>query len=196
MKYTLRIPLCCALLLSCTTLVTFGQKRACPKPPPSPYKHDALITTTYDKVADKMRTTLEHPRILGKEGDRVYLSASFTHEDPRRPVRPSIEITLIAVSVKPRYEKAHDLTILTDGKRWMPAGAAQYRAQTNSSGSVFEATKVTLTYDDLLGIIKAKIVEARLGLDNFQLSENHLESLRELASLITPAAHGWSARRE
>ncbi|MBA2731412.1 MAG: hypothetical protein H0U54_00830 [Acidobacteria bacterium] len=43
-----------------------------------------------------------------------------------------------------------------------------------------------MTYATLLNLIKARRVTARLGATEFQLSNNHLESLREIAMLMAP----------
>ena len=195
MRHFSRTILSCALLICWSGLaLPVQKKRYCPEPPPSPFKHNALIVTKYDGAVDRMRTTLEHPRVLGREHEGLYLSASFLHQDPNRPVSPSIELVFISTSKEFRYRDSHDFTILSDGRQWSSDRAPQYYTETDENGIILEATKVTLTLDALLGVIKAKKVEAKLGTTQFEITFNHLEALRELASLMTPQANAWVIR--
>jgi hypothetical protein len=175
------IPLLLAIILTFTA-TTFAQK-FCTVPPPSPFKHNALIVTSYDPQAGRMRTTLEHPRPMG---DGVHLYASFFYQDRRLRSLPTIDIFFISASKKPKYRDAHDLSIYTDGNLWPSAIATQYYTESAPHGLTLEKVRMTLTYASLLNLIKSKRVMARLGATEFELTNNHLESLREIASLMAP----------
>ncbi len=193
MKYQTRLLLCALLLL---TQFSFGfaqKKRWCPVPPPSPFKHSAKIVTSFDSAAGGMRTTLEHPRSLSKGPDGLYLSASFIHRDPRRAVAPTVDVILVSTSSVPKYRETHNLVFTCDGQPVPLTAAARYQSEKDGSGTVYEATRVTLSLEQLNALISAKRVEARLGATGFELSNNHLESLRELASLISPSSNRWRA---
>lgn len=179
-----RIPLLLAIILTFTA-TSFAQK-FCTVPPPSPFKHNALIVTSYDPQAGRMKTTLEHPRAMG---DGVHLYASFFYQDRRLRSLPTIDIFFISASKKQRYRDAHQLAIYADGSPWPLAGAAQYYAESGPHGLVVEKVRMTLTYASLLNLIKSKRVAARLGATEFELTDNHLESLREIASLMAPPAN-------
>ena len=49
-----------------------------------------------------------------------------------------------------------------------------------------ETTRVTLTYESLINLIQARRVSAQLGMTKFELTNNHLEALRELANMMVP----------
>ncbi|MGH9901530.1 MAG: hypothetical protein ACRD68_06910 [Pyrinomonadaceae bacterium] len=195
MNLFLRITLA-SLLLATGTLPAVAQKRFCPAAPPSPFKHNATIVTNFDRASDRMRTTLEHPRPLDRRDGEIYLSASFVHRDSRKPVdNAGVDITFISRSVIPRYRDSHDIVILADAGQWPFAGnAAHYRRAQDGNGAVLESTRVTIPHDVLLNIIRSKRVAARLGQTEFELTHNHLEALRELASLAAPPKTDWGTR--
>ncbi|HEX6625053.1 MAG TPA: hypothetical protein VF064_15185 [Pyrinomonadaceae bacterium] len=192
MKLLARLVLCASLLaaFSAPALPQKKRKTACPVPPPSPFKHTGQIATSFDRSANGMRTTLEHPRAFNAAGAAIYLSASFTHQDPRRADTPSLELTFISVSPAQKFREAHDLVLLCDGAQRSFAGATSYQTR-GGSGSTLEAAKVQLSYDDVLAVTRARRVSARLGAAEFELTHNHLEALRELASLMAPSPSRW-----
>ncbi len=193
MRLIPRIVLCAALLAASTAPALSQQKRktACPVPPPSPFKHNGQITTKLDRSANGMRTTLEHPRSIEAAGAAIYLSASFTHQDPRQPAAPTMELSFLSVAPAQKFRDAHDLVIVSDGAARSFAGATGYQTRTDAAGSTLEAAKVRLSYDDVLTLTRAHKVSARLGLAEFELTRNHLEALRELASLMAPSPARW-----
>ncbi len=184
----------CAALLAASSSTAFPQKQrktACPVPPPSPFKHSGQIATSFDRSANGMRTTLQHPRSLAAAGASIYLSASFTHQDPRRPATPTLELTFVSVAPVQKFRDAHDLVLTFDGARRSFAGATSYQTRDNGPGSTLEAAKVQLSYDDVRAITRARKVAAHLGPADFELTDNHLEALRELASLMAPSPSRW-----
>ncbi|MCA1591538.1 MAG: hypothetical protein LC754_02580 [Acidobacteria bacterium] len=192
MTFIARLVLC-SFLLFASASYGFSQKRFCPKPPPSPFKHSGQIVTSYDPSVDKMRTTLEHPRVLGKGTDAVYLSATFVHQDPRRPAAPTMDLIFISTSAAPKYHETHSLVFFCDGKQCPLHSAARYQSQPDGHGTIYEATRLTLSYEDLLAITSARKVAARLGQTEFELTSNHLEALREIFSLLAPSPGRWRA---
>jgi hypothetical protein len=180
-----RLTLSVAFILACTAS-GFAQKTYCEVPPPSPFKHNALIVTRYDKPAKRMKVVLEHPFSLSRQGDALYLSASFFYADPRLRVRPMLSVAFISVSKEPKYRGAHNLSILTDGVRSPFAAPVQYRTAKGEHGFTQEVMQLSLSYDNLLDLIRARKVTASLGSTEFELTNNHLESLREIASLMVP----------
>lgn len=175
-----------AFILACA-ITGLGQKRYCEVPPPSPFKHNALIVTRYDKPAKRMKTVLEHPLSLGHDhGEALYLSASFFFSDPGLRIRPMLDIQFIFVSKEPAHRNAHDLGLLADAARLPLVGRTQYQSAKGEKGLVQEVVTATITYDTLFNLIRAKRVTAQLGSAQFELTNNHLESLREVASLMVP----------
>jgi hypothetical protein len=185
-----RIPLLLAIFL--TFPITGLAQKFCTVAPPSPFKHNALIVTSYDQRAHRMKTTLEHPNALG---NGLHLYASFFYQDPRLSSAPTIDIFFINASKKPAYRDSHNLSLMADGNAWPLNGAAQYYLEDGPKGMTVEKTKITLTYTSLLSLIKSRRVTARLGATEFQLTNNHLESLREIAMLMAPAPSRNLAKR-
>ena len=185
-----RIPLLLAIFLSFSA-TGFAQK-FCTVSPPSPFKHSALIVTSYDPSAHRMKTTMEHPNVLG---GGLHLAASFYYADPRLRSSPVIDIFFISATKKPLYRDAHDLNLSAEGSAWTPSGTIAYLTEDGPRGMKIEKTRLTLTYASLLELLKARRVHARLGSTEFELTSNHLESLREIASLMAPPPPPRVAKR-
>jgi hypothetical protein len=184
-----RIPLLCALLLTFSA-TGLAQKSFCTAPPPSPFHHSALIVTSFDSGSGRMKTTLEHPHSLG---DGIYMRAAFFYQDRRLRTPPTIDIFFVTASKKPRYGDMHELSILADGRALPSVGAEQYFTEHGERKLTVEKMRLTLTYASLATLIKARRVTVRLGSTEVELSNNHLESLREIASLMAPPSN--TARR-
>jgi hypothetical protein len=182
-----RITLLSIVFILACAITGFGQKRFCEVPPPSPFKHNALIVTRYDKPAKRMKMVLEHPLSLGHGGgEATYLSASFFFSDPGLRARPVLDIQFISVSKEATRRNAHDLDLRADAARLPLVGPPQYQSTNVEKGLVQEVVTATITYDTLFNLIGSKRVTAQLGSTQFELTNNHLESLREVASLMVP----------
>jgi len=186
MRSTSRLLLSAALLtlLAATAL---PQKRMCPKPPPSPFKHDGEIVTSFDSRAGGMRTTLEHPRALGRGTDIYYMAASFLHQSTKRPGTPSLELVLYTTSPTSRLQGGQGFVLVLDGQPRPFGQNASYRSQPGGGNAV----RVTLSYADASALTHAHKVSAQLGGTEVELSNNHLEALREVLSLMAPSPGRW-----
>jgi hypothetical protein len=138
-----------------------------------------------------MRTTLEHPRPLGGSQSPVYLTASFIHVDPRRGGSPTVELALVSTSLVQKYRDAHNLALVGDGRPIALSTAARYQSRPGNQGVVLEVLRLALSAEDLAGVTGSRKVTARVGAEEFELTHNHLEALRELASLTGGAQKGW-----
>ncbi|MCA1621103.1 MAG: hypothetical protein LC795_17715 [Acidobacteria bacterium] len=176
-----------AALLILLAATAFPQKRLCPKPPPSPFKHDGEIVTTFDSRAGGMRTTLEHPRSLGRGADAYYLAASFMHQNTKRPGTPTLDLVIYSPSPASRLEAGRQLVLVLDG-RPRPFGAnAGFRAPSGGGGAV----RLSLSYADASALAHARKVAAQIGGAEVELTNNHLEALREMVSLLAPSPGRW-----
>lgn len=188
MKISLRLLLLCIIILgAASSAATIAQsRRACPTPPPSPYRHNALIATRFDRAAGGMRTVLEHPRALQAASARgaFFLAASFMHTG--WSAQPSVELTFLSVASAAHHRNSYALTIFINNNatRFAPP---RYTTATRD-GETYEVVRTTLTYRNLVEITAARNVRVRVGASEFALTENHLEALRELASLMRPAS--------
>lgn len=185
----------CITLLLIPHVATLAQKKKtfCPTPAPSPFKHSAQIVTTFSPSARGVITTLEHPRPLTDARGNLYLKASFVHKDPRQPGSQMIELYLVSESKAQRFGESRDLTLMCDGKPFPLTSRINYQTLNEGRGLVFESLRVSLSHEDLRGVAEARRVAARIGASEFELTENHLESLRELVSLTKGSVPRWRA---
>ena len=186
MRSTSRL-LLSALLLTTLAATAFPQKRMCPKPPPSPFKHDGEIVTTFDSRAGGMRTTLEHPRALGKGLDAYYLAASFMHQSAKRPGTPTLDLVIYTASPASRLQAGQELVLVLDGQPRPFTREASYRSQPGGGNAV----RLSLSYADASALTHARKVAAQFGGAEIELTNNHLEALRELVSLLAPSPARW-----
>jgi hypothetical protein len=178
----------------------FAQKRACPIPPPSPYKHTAYIGTRYDAKTNAMRTVLEHPMKLGNDAEPIYLAASFSYvnnpDASAVAARTNVEFSLISFASFPRFRDAHVLRLFADGRELPRIAAERYGFQKTDDNHILEQTQVTLSSGALIELTEAKSVEITLGNEHFEFTSNHLEALRELVSLIRPPGFAPVERKD
>lgn len=176
-----------AALLTLLPATAFPQKRLCAKPPPSPYKHDGEIVTSFDSRAGGMRTTLQHPRAIGGGAEVYHLAASFMHQSTKRPGTPTLELVLYTNAPAARPQDAGPVSLVLDGQAQPFAQNASFRSQPGGGSAV----RLTLSYSDLSAVTRARNASVRLGGAQLQLTHNHLESLRELLSLLAPPPGRW-----
>jgi hypothetical protein len=176
-----------ALLLTTFAATAFPQKRLCPKPPPSPFKHDGQIVTSFDSRAGGMRTTLEHPRAIGRGADAYYLAASFMHQSTKRPGTPALDLVIYSSSPASRLQAGQELVLVIDGQPRPFTRAASHRAQPGGGNAV----RLSLSYADASALTRARKVAAQFGGGEVELTNNHLEALREIVSLLAPSPGRW-----
>src|SRR2546423_990321 len=146
------------LLLTSLNFAAYPQKRMCPKPPPSPFKHDGQIVTSFDSRAGGMRTTLEHPRPLGSGAGQFYLGASFMYQDPRRPAAPTLDIVFYSATPESHLRAGQDLVFVLDGESHTFTRNVSYKSQ-----SGLDTARITLSYADASAITHAHRVVTRVG---------------------------------
>lgn len=182
------ITACCAPVGLAQTYRT--KKGGCPVPPPSPFKHSGKIVTTIDR--EGMRTTLQHPFVIGSEQSGIVMAASFIHLDPRRGIKPSVELFFFSAPMSLSRQDLSGLTLIADGQSVTGDGAVRFTSVSSKQGFPHGATRATLSYDAFISLLKSRKVAARLGMNEFALTNNHLEGLRELASLMAPTSKSWN----
>jgi hypothetical protein len=189
--------LLCALFVALAAPLALSQKRFCPTPPPSPFKHDGQIVTKFDGRAGGMRTILQHPRPIGSGAEVFYLAASFMHQDPRRPAAPALDLVLVSGSPLAHLRAGQAVTFLLDGQARAVNQSVNYVSRPDGSGGTLDSASIKLSYADASAITHARRVVARVGGAEVELTNNHLEALREMVSLLAPSSGRWqTAGRE
>jgi hypothetical protein len=191
MRPTSRLLLSFVSLLTLLTAAAYAQKRMCPKPPPSPFKHEGQIVTSFDSRAGGMRTTLQHPRPLGSGAEVYYLAATFMHQDPRRPAAPTLDLVLVSASPAAGLRAGQQLAFVLDGQPRSFRQNVSYMSRPAADGTTLESARITLSYADASAITRARRVVARVGGAEVALTNNHLEALREMVSLMAPSPSRW-----
>jgi hypothetical protein len=187
----------CAMLFALSTPLALSQKRFCPTPPPSPFKHDGQIVTKFDGRAGGMRTTLQHPRPLGGGAEVFYLAASFMHQDPRRPSTPALDLLLVSGSPLAHLRSGQQVVFVLDGQARAVNQSVSYGSMPDGVGGRLDSASIRLSYADASAITHARRVVARVGGAEVELTNNHLEALREMLSLLAPSTGRWqTAGRE
>ena len=186
MRKTSRL-LLSAALLTLFAATAFPQKRLCPKPPPSPFKHDGEIVTSFDSRAGGMRTSLQHPRAIASGAELFYLAASFMHQSPKRPGTPALELVLYTTVPSAQPHSGQSVSLVLDGQARPFTQNASFRQQPGGG----DAVRLTLSYADLAALTQARHASVQLGGAQLQLTNNHLESLREMQSLLAPSPGRW-----
>jgi hypothetical protein len=176
-----------AALLTLLAATAFPQKRLCPKPPPSPFKHDGEIVTSFDSRAGGMRTTLQHPRAITSGTELYYLAASFMHQNTKRPGTPALELVLYTTVPPAQPSSAGSVSVVLDGQARTFAQNAGFRSQPGGG----RAVRLTLSYADLAALTQSRNASVQLAGSRLQLTHNHLESLREMLSLLAPSPARW-----
>ncbi|HKG14353.1 MAG TPA: hypothetical protein VKB12_13580 [Pyrinomonadaceae bacterium] len=189
--------LLCALFVALAAPPALSQKRFCPTPPPSPFKHDGQIVTKFDGRAGGMRTILQHPRPIGSGAEVFYLAASFMHQDPRRPAAPALDLLLVSGSPLAHLRAGQQVTFVLDGQARAVNQSVSYASRPDGSGGTLDSASIKLSYADASAITHARRVVARVGGAEVELTNNHLEALREMISLLAPSSGRWqTAGRE
>ncbi len=175
-----------AALLTLLAATAFPQKRLCPKPPPSPFKHSGEIVTSFDSRAGGMRTTLQHPQAIADGAGLYYMAASFMHQSPKRPGTPALELVLYTNAPTAQPLGGGNVSLVLDGQARPFAQNANFRSQGGGN-----AVRLTLSYADLAALTQARHAAVQLGGAQLQLTNNHIESLREMQSLLAPSPGRW-----
>lgn len=179
------------LLFAAATHAPAQKKPLCPKPPPSPYKHNGEIVSTIDRAARRMRTTLEHRRPLAGTAGVFYFGATFLHADTRTGQTPTVD--LVFYGTPPAATLNNGLMLVADGQPLALNERVSFRSQPASAGVLNESAKLTLTLSEVRKLTSARKVSVRAGSTELELTGNHLEALRELVSQMAPSPSRWSS---
>jgi len=170
-----------ALFLS--TMILGTQNVRDDYPPPGNYPHNFEISQKYDKFRNDTTLHLDLGVVWRNEKNKLELDVyqDFDGEGRTEPDGvPRLQFTNFG-DAGWRYLRLHPINFLVDGKR------LSYQPEHHGvvkTGYVMEHMWVDPTKQEFLDIIYAKSVEIKVGLDEFQLGDSHLNALKDFASLI------------
>jgi hypothetical protein len=119
------------------------------------------------------------------------------HQDPRRPSTPALDLFLVSGSPLAHLRAGQDVVFLLDGQPRAVSQNVSYMSRPDGAGGTLDSARITLSYADASAITHARRVVARVGGAEVELTNNHLEALREMLSLLAPSSGHWqTAGRE
>lgn len=158
-------------------------------PLPGNYPHNFEISQKYDKFRNRTTLHLDLGVVWRNEKNKLELNVyqSFNGEGRTDPNGvPGLQFTNVGHDGW-RYLSFHPITFLVDGKRmkYEPDHSGDIE-----TGYVLEHMWVHPTKKQFLDTIYAKTVEIKVGIDESQLTDSHLNALKDFASLILAPDRG------
>lgn len=199
MKNYLRFILLLAIVISCATI---GIAQNANTTRQRVFTHNGTIETSYDPVKEITTVRLNLMQVYGEPlassgyigGDEARFNASFTYSGRQLRAQPKrVLLSLISTSEDWKYTDFRKLSALVDGKHLklgplehVPSFTVNAPANANSDDYISQGIAVSLPYKTFIRIANGKKVQIRMGPREFELPKNHLEALRDLASMMVP----------
>lgn len=144
-----------------------------------PFHHNGNITSQFDKFEKYTAISLEKMPISGGNSERLELSAFFIKSETSNTPPNSVILRFLSMSDDWRYLKYHDVSILADN-RPLSFSPSEHDGSVGS-GYVLEFIDVALPYQTFVQMVNAGKVEMRVGGTELNVTQNHLDALRDLA---------------
>lgn len=149
------------------------------------FKHKAKIKTKYDRFEDQTTVYIEGKRVLGGFLSDLTMGASISYRGQKASLPKDVLIFFKSSNTEDwrfLHDVERELYVLADGER-LPLGTMTRTDSTVlTGGRVSEEIGTLISSEQFLKIIQARKVEMKLGRYQFELKEEHLEALRDLAS--------------
>jgi hypothetical protein len=203
MKFLMKIPVVSLMLL---IGAASGLAQSQTPPPKRSYKYEGKIVSSFNK--DKNETVVliqlmpvkdvEDPRPISestpskpRREDRLGITLFFTYPGQTLATPKSVSIGFLYMALEPEQYENHNLRAKIDGT-WVELGKMDvlntqevivryaYKRYTR------RALELIIPYDQFLRLANAKKVKLKLGGYEFDLSKDHLEAIRDLASRTVP----------
>jgi hypothetical protein len=187
------------LLLLSVTFVSFGQTRksrrptsvgTVPQQQKSPqlecreFNHSYAITTKYDRFADETTTRLVI-KPVEEQTSIADLYFYFTYPGQRFLKPPSVVTFTVEEYSSPSEGTSTSLVILTDKERLAGMMRSNYTHDPLVSGWLAERI-ISLRYPTFLQLASSQSAEMRIGSEEFRLSDEMLEAIRDFACHTNP----------
>jgi hypothetical protein len=146
--------------------------------PRGPFSHSGVITSEFDRFKGYTVTSLKSMQIVGSSLDGLEVSAFFLNNDTS-----TVVFRINSTSSDGwKYIECKQAHFLIDGVPFAPGGMVY--DGTIGKGYVIEFFSWDMSTAKFLQLVGARSVEVKLCLDEYQLSSEHLNALRDLASRI------------
>lgn len=136
----------------------------------------------YNERTDKAIAQTVPLRAAGDGRNGISLRAEFEVVGKKIQKPTTVKLTLYSTAADRAYADNRAVNILLDGQSAL-SDTAQFESG-NTNGQVFLISVVQqISYDLFLKMLSAQKVEIKIGPTAFNLTENHLEALRDLKKL-------------
>jgi hypothetical protein len=190
------------LLAVVTTCATLGLAQDANTTPQRIFTHNGKIETSYDQAKETTTVRLIPMQVNGEPlassnyvgSDEARFNASFTYSGRTLRAQPKrVLLSLISTSENWKYTDFRKLTALVDGKRLklgplehVPSFTVNAPANSHFDDYISQEIALSLPYETFLRIANGQQVQIRMGPREFELGQNHLEALRDLATWMVP----------
>jgi hypothetical protein len=152
-------------------------------PPPGDYRHDFELTQSYSKFNDYTILRIEFGAVWSDSKNELELDIhQFFDGEGRSKPSGNPQFRFVNTGrASWRYLTYHPIIFLVDGER--------FRFDPEHDGSVktdyvLEFLYVRPTKNQLLKMIYARKVEVQVGADQFELTESHLNAMKDFTSYL------------
>ncbi len=204
MKFLIKLLHASILLCLCAT---FGLAQGALTPPAKRnFKYAGKIVSTYDKSKDKTIVLIqlmdvedvEDPRPVWedtpskpRQQDRLGLTMFFGYPGEKLATPQYVSIGFTYIALEPQQYGDHLLSAKIDGERitlgkMQVLGTQEVIVRTAYKRYTRRALELVIPYEQFLRLANAKKVKMKLGETEFDLSKDHLEAVRDLASRTVP----------
>ncbi len=204
MKFLIKLLPASILLCLCST---YGLAQGSLTPPAKRnFKYAGKIVSTYDKNKDKTIVLIqlmdvedvEDPRPVGedtpsnpRQQDRLGFTMFFDYPGEKLATPQYVSIGFTYLALEPRQYGDHLLAAKVDGERitlgkMQVLGTQEVIVRTAYKRYTRRALELVIPYEQFLRLANAKKVKLKLGDIEFDLSKDHLEAVRDLASRTVP----------
>jgi hypothetical protein len=174
-----------AILIAAITLGFQTDKAEKPSeyPPPGDYQHSFEISEKYDKFRDTTTLKLAWGKVWGDRSNELELEVTQLFRGSDRTGRVGLPSFRFVNDGRDswRYLTHHPIIFLVDEERM--SFDPKYDGSVGD-GYVLEFLWVRPSKDQIMKLLSAKRVQVRVGIDQFDLMDSHLDSLKEFCSYI------------
>ena len=193
------------LMLSFAT-ISIAQTTTLKAPPRRNFKYEGKIVSTFDETKDRTLVLIqlmpvkdvEDPRPVWensadnpRQQDTLSLSMYFSYPGKTFSTPEFVSIGMVYMALEPQKYEGHLLSAKLDGAR-VELGKMSVMSRRSVivrfayKRYTSEVLELTIPYPQFLALANAKKVKLKLGEFEFDLSKDHLEAIRDLASRTVP----------
>lgn len=142
------------------------------------------VTVIYDRFKNRTTemVTVAVPRDNDEGPPRMFIEFGYTYAGKKLMSRPRTVFVIIrSFSRNLMYDRENSFITLVDGKRLLLGRMRRYEI-----GSYSEGLAADINYKDFQKLAEAKKVEMQIGVEEFELNEAAMQSLRALSLKAVP----------